>query len=308
MRLGAGPPAPDGHERQVQSRGRARSCPRRARCRRGSRPCRHARSRNPMARSVGPIGRREARGAPPRWPRCAAGPRRVDSPGDSSSTWRKPAAPEARAHAGRHEHGHAGPDQAQRAVVQVVPVGMRDEHRVDRLPVLRRDGRLRPHQRPDAHPQDRVGEHAQPGHLQQDGGVAQVRQADGAADRSCSPSIGQPATRYDRVMPAAAAPSWLEVGDRVFVRRYRFFDQAIGLVLGDGAALLIDTRTTPGACPRAAGRCPDADRPAHRGGRQHPRPLGPLLRQRVLRSGTDLGPAGSRALPGDDRRAPASAD
>jgi glyoxylase-like metal-dependent hydrolase (beta-lactamase superfamily II) len=47
-------------------------------------------------------------------------------------------------------------------------------------------------------------------------------------------------------MTAAAAPSWLEVGDRVFVRRYRFFDQAIGLVLGDGAALLIDTRTTPG--------------------------------------------------------------
>ena len=39
---------------------------------------------------------------------------------------------------------------------------------------------------------------------------------------------------------------WLEIGDRIFTRRYRFFDQQIGLVLGDGAALVIDTRTTPG--------------------------------------------------------------
>lgn len=38
---------------------------------------------------------------------------------------------------------------------------------------------------------------------------------------------------------------WLELGDRVFVRRYAFFDQNIGLVLGDGEALVIDTRTTP---------------------------------------------------------------
>jgi len=38
---------------------------------------------------------------------------------------------------------------------------------------------------------------------------------------------------------------WLEVGDRVFTRRYRFFDQQIGVVLGDGEALVIDTRSTP---------------------------------------------------------------
>jgi glyoxylase-like metal-dependent hydrolase (beta-lactamase superfamily II) len=38
---------------------------------------------------------------------------------------------------------------------------------------------------------------------------------------------------------------WLEIADGVLVRRYRFFDQGIGLVLGDGAALVIDTRTTP---------------------------------------------------------------
>lgn len=42
-----------------------------------------------------------------------------------------------------------------------------------------------------------------------------------------------------------SAAGWQEIGDRVFVRRYRFFDQGIGLVLGDGAALVIDTRTTP---------------------------------------------------------------
>lgn len=43
----------------------------------------------------------------------------------------------------------------------------------------------------------------------------------------------------------AATGDWLEVGDRVFTRRYRFYDQQIGVVLGDGEALVIDTRTTP---------------------------------------------------------------
>ncbi|HXI46909.1 MAG TPA: hypothetical protein VNH13_11455, partial [Candidatus Acidoferrales bacterium] len=37
---------------------------------------------------------------------------------------------------------------------------------------------------------------------------------------------------------------WIELGDRVFTRRYRFFDQQIGVVLGDGEALVIDTRLT----------------------------------------------------------------
>lgn len=37
---------------------------------------------------------------------------------------------------------------------------------------------------------------------------------------------------------------WLEVGDRVFTIRYRFLDQQIGLVLGRGEALVIDTRST----------------------------------------------------------------
>ncbi|HEX5828043.1 MAG TPA: MBL fold metallo-hydrolase [Candidatus Limnocylindrales bacterium] len=39
--------------------------------------------------------------------------------------------------------------------------------------------------------------------------------------------------------------SWVEIGDRVFVRRYRFFDQNIVVVLGGDEALVLDTRTTP---------------------------------------------------------------
>jgi Zn-dependent hydrolases, including glyoxylases len=38
--------------------------------------------------------------------------------------------------------------------------------------------------------------------------------------------------------------SWTEIGDRVFVRRYAFYNQNIGAVLGDGAALVIDTRSS----------------------------------------------------------------
>ena len=40
------------------------------------------------------------------------------------------------------------------------------------------------------------------------------------------------------------ADGWVELGDRFFVRRYAFYDQNIGLVLGRGAALVIDTRST----------------------------------------------------------------
>lgn len=40
--------------------------------------------------------------------------------------------------------------------------------------------------------------------------------------------------------------AWQQVGEGVFVRRYPFFDQSIGLVVGDGACLVVDTRTTYG--------------------------------------------------------------
>lgn len=44
----------------------------------------------------------------------------------------------------------------------------------------------------------------------------------------------------------ATTTRWTEVGDRVFVRRYRFYDQDIVAVLGgDGTALVVDTRSTP---------------------------------------------------------------
>ncbi|HYH93827.1 MAG TPA: MBL fold metallo-hydrolase [Candidatus Saccharimonadales bacterium] len=42
------------------------------------------------------------------------------------------------------------------------------------------------------------------------------------------------------------ADGWVELGDRFFVRRYAFYDQNIGLVLGRDEALVIDTRSTPG--------------------------------------------------------------
>jgi glyoxylase-like metal-dependent hydrolase (beta-lactamase superfamily II) len=40
------------------------------------------------------------------------------------------------------------------------------------------------------------------------------------------------------------ADGWVELGDRFFVRRYAFYDQNIGVVLGRGEALVIDTRGT----------------------------------------------------------------
>src|SRR3954454_19828425 len=42
----------------------------------------------------------------------------------------------------------------------------------------------------------------------------------------------------------AAMAAWVEIGDRVFVRRYAYFDQNIGVVLGGDDAMVIDTRST----------------------------------------------------------------
>lgn len=41
------------------------------------------------------------------------------------------------------------------------------------------------------------------------------------------------------------ATAWVEVGERVFVRRYAFFDQNILAILGRDEALIVDTRSTP---------------------------------------------------------------
>ena len=40
------------------------------------------------------------------------------------------------------------------------------------------------------------------------------------------------------------ASAWSEIADRVFVLRYRFFDQTIGVVAGDDGLLVVDTRTS----------------------------------------------------------------
>jgi glyoxylase-like metal-dependent hydrolase (beta-lactamase superfamily II) len=45
-------------------------------------------------------------------------------------------------------------------------------------------------------------------------------------------------------MPFGRHHGWREVGPDVFVRRYRSLDLNVGLVLGDGEALLVDTRST----------------------------------------------------------------
>jgi glyoxylase-like metal-dependent hydrolase (beta-lactamase superfamily II) len=37
---------------------------------------------------------------------------------------------------------------------------------------------------------------------------------------------------------------WIEVADRVFVRRYEFYDQNIGIVIGDAGILVVDTRVS----------------------------------------------------------------
>lgn len=42
----------------------------------------------------------------------------------------------------------------------------------------------------------------------------------------------------------AIGGGWVEIGDRVFVRRYAFYDQNIGVVLGGDEALVVDTRST----------------------------------------------------------------
>src|SRR5438309_8817327 len=53
----------------------------------------------------------------------------------------------------------------------------------------------------------------------------------------------QPSSPTIRTVTERAGP-WIEVGDRVFAKRYRFFDQQIGVVLGRGEGLVIDTRVS----------------------------------------------------------------
>ena len=45
---------------------------------------------------------------------------------------------------------------------------------------------------------------------------------------------------------------WVEIGDRVFARRFEFLDQQIGVVLGGDDVLVVDTRSTPGQAQEVA--------------------------------------------------------
>ncbi len=63
----------------------------------------------------------------------------------------------------------------------------------------------------------------------------------------CAGSLARghaPGTLADTMTSMCAVDAWVEIGDRFFVRRYAFYDQNIGLILGAGAALVIDTRST----------------------------------------------------------------
>ena len=98
------------------------------------------------------------------------------------------------------------------------------------------------------------------------------------------------------------ADGWVEIGDRVFVRRYAFYDQNIGVVLGRGEALVIDTRSSyRQAREILADLRTLTTRPGH-GRRRHARALRSRLRQRGLPARDDLGPRRLRPVHGTDRR------
>ena len=44
---------------------------------------------------------------------------------------------------------------------------------------------------------------------------------------------------------SSSAPAFVEIADRVYVLRYPVFDVNVTLVVGDEAAVLVDTLSTP---------------------------------------------------------------
>src|SRR4029078_12074322 len=66
------------------------------------------------------------------------------------------------------------------------------------------------------------------------------RRSPAAAD---TPEAVTPATATGNLPSMASV--WTEIGDRVYVRRYKFFDQNIVAILGADETLVVDTRTSP---------------------------------------------------------------
>jgi glyoxylase-like metal-dependent hydrolase (beta-lactamase superfamily II) len=54
--------------------------------------------------------------------------------------------------------------------------------------------------------------------------------------------VGTSLIVWTRRSTLRAMSVWAEVGDRVFTRRYAFYDQNIGAILGDDGVLIVDTR------------------------------------------------------------------
>src|SRR5437763_16562502 len=62
--------------------------------------------------------------------------------------------------------------------------------------------------------------------------------ASDVVDAATAPIVGIASSRLLRMSV------WSEVGERVFVRRYAFYDQNIGAILGDDGVLIVDTRVS----------------------------------------------------------------
>ena len=83
---------------------------------------------------------------------------------------------------------------------------------------------------------------------------------------------------------------WVEIGDRCSSAAMRSIDQNIGVVLGGGEVLVIDTRSTHVQAREILADLRELTARSGDGRRRHARPLRPRLRQRRLPAGADLGP------------------
>ena len=116
------------------------------------------------------------------------------------------------------------------------------------------------------------------------------------------------------IVAARMHQAWLRLAagsrsaTRVFVRRYAFYDQNIGVVLGRAEALVIDTRSTYAQAREIQADLRELTDAPGRRRRRHARPLRPCLRQRASsgRRRSGVTSAASRSWSGPARRASAT--